>query len=385
MDKLTHLGQLSLEDFFRDYWQKKPCLLKNALPDWQPLLTPDELAGLAMEDAVESRLVFEQLDGKPWQLKAGPFSEQDFNQLPAQGWTLLVQAVDHWLPGATALLDRFRFIPNWRLDDLMVSFAPDGGSVGPHFDHYDVFLIQGYGNRHWKIGQHCDEQSAKVADTPLNILQAFEESAAYDLQPGDILYLPPGLAHWGIARGESMTYSVGFRAPAHGEILDDFAAEVCAGLSQNQRLVDNQVAAARQSGLITDDTLQALQNIIHQHLDAPEALAQWFGKFMTEQKYDVDGTLKSVEPDPDTLAEAQACLAEYQGPLFQAPDARFAWRGDNLFVNGQQFRVQAELAAAIADYRAIENWQAWRDDPVLARLLALQWLWLEDPRLDEDE
>jgi 50S ribosomal protein L16 3-hydroxylase len=159
------LGELSVAEFLRDYWQKKPLLIRNAWPDFQPLLTADELAGLSLEEEIESRIVMEHGKEGPWEILKGPFNDDVFADLPETHWTLLVQAVDHWIPEAADLMEHFRFLPRWRIDDLMISFAVDGGSVGPHYDQYDVFLLQAEGQREWRIGQMCSEQS-DILDGP---------------------------------------------------------------------------------------------------------------------------------------------------------------------------------------------------------------------------
>lgn len=381
--KLSHLGNLNLETFFAEYWQKKPVLIKRALPDWQSPLSPDELAGLALETDVESRLVFEQLQGKPWQLKHGPFSEQDFQQLPENGWTLLVQAVDHWVPEVTALLDQFRFIPNWRLDDIMVSYAPDGASVGPHFDQYDVFLIQGAGRRRWQLGNHCDQNTARLDDTPLNILADFKAIDSYELEPGDMLYVPPGIAHWGVAMGESMTYSVGFRAPSTRDMLDDYVAEICTHLDEDQRYTDTG-SPSKHAGLIDPETIARVQQLMTDAFQQPAAIGRWFGQYMTARKYALDQDPSTREPSDEELEEAALVLTT--GPaLYQAPDSRFAYIAGTLFVNGEQFPCNVALASALCDQREITHWSDHVTDDqehlLLARLVALEWLWTEDPRV----
>ncbi|MBB3168300.1 cupin domain-containing protein [Simiduia aestuariiviva] len=388
MNPLTHLGDVALNAFFKEYWQKKPVVLRGVFPDWENPIGPDELAGLAMEEEVESRIVLEQDQGKPWQLRAGPFTEDDFNQLPPSGWSLLVQAVDHWVPEATALLDKFRFIPNWRIDDLMVSYAPEGASVGPHFDYYDVFLVQGFGRRRWQLGQKCDENSERVEQSPLNILKQFDTREEFVLEPGDVLYVPPQFAHWGIAEGECMTYSVGFRAPAHTEILDDYVAEICSELPAQLRYVDQNSASGTTPGHIDDHVITTLQAIIKSHVDQPEKLIRWFGKYMTEPKYLPDQGAPEV-PDEEALSQAAADLQEHEGPLFQAPDARFAYRGNVLFANGVAYDCDSAVAQMIANQRSIHGWQALVTQrgvaALISQLVALDLLWFEDPVESDSE
>lgn len=215
---LELLGGITPEVFLKEYWHKKPLLIRGAIPEFEGLLSPNELAGLACEESVQSRLV-SFAEGQ-WHCEQGPFPEKRFSKLPKQDWTLLVQSVNHHMQEATNLLQQFDFIPHARLDDLMVSYAPDGGGVGPHFDSYDVFLLQGLGQRLWRVSEQTD--LSLVEDAPLRILKNFETKQEWILSAGDMLYLPPHLAHWGIAVGECMTYSIGFRAPSAEELAGEF-------------------------------------------------------------------------------------------------------------------------------------------------------------------
>lgn len=217
LEKIS-LGGLTPRVFLRDYWQKQPLLVRNAFPGFSGLLSKDELIALACHEDAQSRLVA-QRNGK-WHLKHGPLSESDFIRLPKKQWTLLVQEVNHFLPSARNLLAKFRFIPHARLDDLMVSYAPKGGGIGPHFDSYDVFLLQGMGSRRWQISAQQDD--AFIADAPLRILKNFQVEQEWVLEAGDMLYLPPKYAHNGIAEDDCMTYSIGFRAPSHEELVMQF-------------------------------------------------------------------------------------------------------------------------------------------------------------------
>ncbi|MFP6681657.1 MAG: cupin domain-containing protein, partial [Gammaproteobacteria bacterium] len=214
------------DDFYSVYWQRKPIVIRAAIANFVSPLSPDELAGLACMDGVESRIVAEKGCATPWEVRHGPFEEKIFATLPETHWSLLVQAVDHWDDDVAALRRLFPTIPNWRIDDVMVSYAADGGSVGPHFDHYDVFLLQGQGQRRWLLGGPVRPDSKLEGSMELQLLRDFEVEKELVLQPGDALYIPPGYAHWGIADGECLTYSIGFRAPSNSEIVDGFAAEM---------------------------------------------------------------------------------------------------------------------------------------------------------------
>ena len=215
---MISLGGITPKDFLRDYWQKRPLLVRNALPGFSGLLTRDELMKLACHEDAQSRLVI-QRNGK-WHLKHGPLSSSDLAKLPKKQWTLLVQDMNHFLPSARDLLSKFCFIPHARLDDLMVSYAPNGGGIGPHFDSYDVFLLQGMGSRRWQISAQQDDRF--IADAPLRILRNFQPEQEWVLAAGDMLYLPPKYAHNGIAEDDCMTYSIGFRAPSHYELMTQF-------------------------------------------------------------------------------------------------------------------------------------------------------------------
>lgn len=215
---MISLGGITPKDFLRDYWQQRPLLVRNALPGFSGLLTRDQLAELACHEDAQSRLVI-QRNGK-WHLKHGPLSSNNLAKLPKKQWTLLVQDVNHFLSSARDLLSKFRFIPHARLDDLMVSYAPKGGGIGPHFDSYDVFLLQGMGSRRWQISAQQDDRF--IADAPLRILRNFQPEQEWVLEAGDMLYLPPKYAHNGIAEDDCMTYSIGFRAPSHNELMTQF-------------------------------------------------------------------------------------------------------------------------------------------------------------------
>lgn len=279
------LGGLKAEEFFNDYWQQQPLVIRNALSNL-PDLSADELAGLALEAEVESRLIIEHPATAKWELFHGPLTVQQLQTVPPSHWTLLVQAVDHWEPAVHALLDHFNFLPRWRLDDIMVSFAADQGGVGPHYDNYDVFLLQTVGRRRWRIGQHCDDSTELVTDAPLRLLKDFEQHVEYLLEPGDMLYLPPRIAHWGIAEGDCMTYSIGFRAPTAIELLDDLATELLADPDlKTIPFTDPALDTRSANGAIEPAYIDAVKNMLIAQLSDDTLLANWFARFMTARKY----------------------------------------------------------------------------------------------------
>ena len=275
------LGDLTADQFLAEYWQKKPLLIRNAIPNFEPPIDGDDLAGLSLEAEVESRLVI----GDDWALEHGPFEESRFASLPEQNWSLLVQGVDLWVPEVAGLLSSFDFLPSWRVDDIMVSYAEDGGNVGPHFDYYDVFLIQGEGQRHWQIGQLCSEADLHTDSTALKILKNLKVSNEWTLNPGDMLYLPPKIAHHGVAIGQCTTFSVGFRAPAATEMLDDLATELLSRDITPNHLQDPPLNAAMANEPISGAYIQQVKELLQQTLDDEQMLGEWFAQFMTEPKY----------------------------------------------------------------------------------------------------
>lgn len=270
--------------FLRNHWQKRPLLIRDPWPSWTNPLDPDDLAGLACEEGVESRLITR--DPGTWSVEHGPFPEARFAQTGDRPWTLLVQAVDHLVPEVAALLDSFRFIPNWRLDDIMVSYATDGGGVGPHFDQYDVFLVQGLGRRRWRIGGRCDAGTPLLPHDDLRLLAAFEPSDEWLLEPGDILYLPPGLAHDGVAVGDDcMTYSVGLRAPSRAELIGHWAEQLVASLPDSDRYADPDLGAQPNPGEIVPAAIARLHAMVTAQMLDRDAFARWFAAHATAPKY----------------------------------------------------------------------------------------------------
>ncbi|WP_438951952.1 cupin domain-containing protein [Porticoccus sp.] len=278
------LGTLSAEEFLAKYWQKKPLLIRNAFRDFKSPLTADELAGLSLEEEVESRIVFEAGESGPWEVQHGPFDEEIFALLPESCWSLLVQGVDLWVPEVKALLTHFNFLPRWRIDDVMVSYAPVGGSVGPHFDYYDVFLLQGQGQRRWQIGSLCDQQSPLLPETQLRILQAFDVKEEWILNPGDMLYLPPGISHWGVAENDCLTYSIGFRSPTLTDMLDDLTTELMAqGNSSYYR--DPPLTPSMATEAIDPAFITQVQVMLKGLAEDKALLSDWFARYMTAPKY----------------------------------------------------------------------------------------------------
>ena len=331
--------------FLRDYWQKRPLLIRNPWTQWRNPLAPDELAGLACEPFIESRLVSERAGQRT--LEHGPLPEDRFATLGANPWTLLVQSVDHHVADVAALLDPFRFIPNWRVDDVMVSYAVNGGGVGPHFDHYDVFLIQGLGQRRWRIGGRCDEQTPLEPHDDLRLLAEFSPSEEWVLSPGDMLYVPPGIAHDGVAVGDDcMTYSIGFRAPSRADLIADWSEDLLDRLEEDDRYTDPALRMQDNPGEITADALDRLQAMMAQALLDKPGFANWFGRFNTSPKpSDIDW-----KPEQPVDAAMVRRLVTEHGTLLRNPASRFAFiEGDadmvTLFVDGESIVCAGDSAS----------------------------------------
>ena len=387
--------------FLRDYWQKRPLLIRNAFPGFVPPLMPDDLAGLACEELALSRIVLQE-PSKPsgsalargraergtrnpatrvhtakapgpgfhgddpsrhthanqqnWTLRTGPFAESDFAALPESHWTLLVQDVDKWDADVAALLDRFDFLPSWRIDDVMASYATDGGGVGAHLDQYDVFLLQGLGRRHWSISIDPRASHDFRDDTELKLLKRFEPTHAWVLDAGDMLYLPPGVPHDGVGVGECMTFSIGMRAPSSSELLIEFAEQIAAALPESQRYADPDLRAAAEPGEIDAAALKRARNALGACVQAMDeaTFADFFGRFITSWR-----SAQVVAPPKRTLS-AQALDAKLETRTFlRNPWSRLAWRRMSrdavLYVSGEQYSCPIAWARALGRARCLSG------------------------------
>ncbi|WHP06315.1 cupin domain-containing protein [Acinetobacter corruptisaponis] len=282
---LTVLGGITAEQFLTEYWQKKPLLVRNAMPEIVGLIEPDDVKELALEEHVSARLI-RQKNKNPneWHVKSSPLSKSDFQKLPNL-WTLLVQAIDHYSFDISELWKKFPFIPQWRRDDIMVSYAPKGGSVGKHFDFYDVFLVQGHGHRRWQLGQMCDESTEFVADQPLKLLPEMDVHFDEVLAPGDLLYVPPGLSHYGVAEDECLTFSFGFRMPNLAEMMDRISDQFAENTLLKNPLLDIPRQHTTPIGEINETEFAYLKSQLLDYLhQAPEFDAAIMA-YMSEVKY----------------------------------------------------------------------------------------------------
>jgi 50S ribosomal protein L16 3-hydroxylase len=334
-------GDISVEEFLRDYWQKKPLLIRQALPGFQSPITQDELAGLACETDA-SRIVIEKGGKCPWEVRHGAFDDDSFADLPETHWTLLVNDTDQHLPELKAVMEPFRFIPDWRVDDLMISFAVEGGSVGPHMDNYDVFLIQAQGQRRWQITTQPAAPDNFLPDLELRIMREFQPEQEWVVNPGDMLYLPPNVPHYGVALNECMTYSVGFRAPLQSDMLEKLVDDLLEEPRLQQRFRDEGRSLQEHPGELTEADMDRLIDFV---LDAlpqdTHALQKWLGKYLSEPKADAEA------PEPSDISKAELAKLIIRKKTFEkTPNIRFLYflSGSDIyfFTNGLQHILPIE-------------------------------------------
>lgn len=301
-EPLAVLGGITAEQFLAEYWQKKPLLVRNGLPEIVGLLEPQDVQELALEEHASARLI-RQKDKNPneWHVKSSPLTKGDFQKLPKL-WSILVQAVDHYSFDLSELWKKFPFIPQWRRDDIMVSYAPKGGSVGKHFDFYDVFLVQGHGHRRWQLGQMCDANTAFVPNQPLKLLPEIDVQFDEILAPGDLLYVPPGMAHYGVAEDDCLTFSFGFRMPNVAGMMERISDQFSANTLLQNPVVDIARKQMSQIGEINASELSHLKDLVLAQLQDSAALDAAIMSYMSEPKYP-DNIPEADEIEADDLKE----------------------------------------------------------------------------------
>jgi 50S ribosomal protein L16 3-hydroxylase len=341
------LGGLTASTFLHRHWQKIPLLVHGAVPGFGGLLGFDDMVELASRDDCESRLVWRI--GNRWKVLHGPFDRKVISRLPERNWTLLVQGVDHFLPEARQLLSRFNFIPYSRLDDLMVSYAPPGGGVGPHFDSYDVFLLQGPGQRRWQISRQKD--LALVVDSPLKILRRFTSQAECLLDPGDMLYLPPDVAHEGVAIGHSYTYSIGFRAPSHRELMSQFLVFLEERLTASGRYCDPDLKLQVHPAKLDAAMIAKVERTLGQIRWDRRDIVDFLGGYLTEPKAHVQ-----FSPQRSPLSPPAFSRAASRRGVELAPASQMLYSGNMLFINGETLKIGGAAAwslRSLADLRRL--------------------------------
>ncbi len=346
---------MSSAHFLRDYWQKRPLLIRHAFPDFEPPLQPNDLAGLACEPAVLARLIVHDEKRDRWHVNPGPLSEEDFAKTPKDHWTLLVQDVDKWDADVAALLEHFRFLPSWRVDDIMISYAEEGGGVGAHVDQYDVFLLQGIGQRHWAISTDPTAPKEFRHDVELKQLAHFESTNEWLLDPGDMLYLPPGVPHDGVAfGGPCMTLSIGMRAPSQAELTGDLADHIAERLPEELRYADPDLTPAKAIGEIDRAAIERLKAALPFAAALDDAmLRDWFGRFITRYR---NAQVPAALDKPMSEAAFDKQLDNLP-TLLRHPWSRMAWTraksGCTLFVSGHAYPATLALAQQLCEQREI--------------------------------
>ena len=347
------LGGLSAAAFLERYWQREPLLIRQAFPGFVPELDADDIAGLACEPLAEARLVSGTFPRHDWRLRYGPFRERDLSGLPERDWTLLVQDVEKHCPPMRALLDRFDFLPRWRIDDLMVSVAAPGGSVGPHVDQYDVFLLQAQGRRRWQIATTFDP--ALRAGVELNVLESFEAEREWVLEPGDMLYLPPGVAHHGVALDAGMTWSIGMRAPSAADLLQAWGEWLAENRAEGARYRDPPLTPADGGAELSPPAIEGFAALGFASLRDADEFTAFLGHFLSRYRL-------AHEPAPPDEAIDEAALARELASgatLRQNPWTRMLWiRIDSqaaVFAAGNRYACSLESAAILCDPRRLAS------------------------------
>lgn len=370
---LDVLGGITAELFLSEYWQKKPLLVRNALPELINILEPDDVKELALDETVTARLIKQKdKDQNQWTVKSSPLIKGDFQKLPKL-WTLLVQAIDHYSFDMSEMWKKFPFIPQWRRDDIMVSYAPKGGSVGKHFDFYDVFLVQGYGHRRWQLGQMCNTETEFVAGQPLKLLPEMDVHFDEVLAPGDLLYVPPGLSHYGVAEDECLTFSFGFRMPNIADMVDQTSNRLADTAELNNPLVDITRQKVAQVGEINAEELAYLKAQVLERLQNSDDIDRAIMALMSEPKY-LDSVPEADEIAVDDLREVidqgyQLMIEPASRLLYtQQADSLAFWGNGELFSISDEFTTQLK---AIADGQAIAFDSSFKSTDILEDVVHL--------------
>ena len=370
---LDVLGGITAEQFLSEYWQKKPLLVRNALPEITDLLEPNDVMELALDENITARLIKQKdKDSNQWTVKTSPLIKGDFQKMPKL-WTLLVQAVDHYSFDLAEMWKKFPFIPQWRRDDIMVSYAPKGGSVGKHFDFYDVFLVQGYGHRRWQLGQMCDADTEFVAGQPLKLLAELDVCFDEVLAPGDLLYIPPGLAHYGVAEDDCLTYSLGFRMPNTAEMVERISDKFSSNSAFRNPLLDIARTHLTQVGEITADELSYLKAELLARLNDSTLLDDAIMSLMAESKYPEN------IPDADEIGTGDLEAVLDQGyALMLEPASRLLYTEQEnalmFWANGEAICVSqafTPLLKSIADGQLVALNAALKNEEILTDIAQL--------------
>ncbi len=378
------LGGMPVDTFLQDYWQKQPCLIKQAFPGFEPLLDENDIAGLACEELAEARLVMGNMELANWTVEHGPFDEQRLADLAENDWCLLVQDVEKHYTPLQPLLARFDFLPNWRLDDLMVSVSAPGGSVGAHVDQYDVFLLQASGQRRWQISRQFKPDL--LAGSDLRVLQEFTPEQEWLLQPGDMLYLPPGVAHYGLALDLGMTWSIGLRAPSQADLFQALGDWLAENHTEGQRYSDSRLMASNRAGEISSTALQQLTSLFAVSTPSAAAFQPDLNEFLAGfiSRYRLAHQVAEPELQLDSTELEQALSSGSR--LQRNPWTRLNWiqQGEqaHLFAAGESMTCSQALAATLCSSKLSElHWPDFSapEQNCILELLNLGHLYLQHP------
>ena len=348
------LGKLSQAQFLKRYWQKRPLLMKGALRPFPDVISPEEVGGMSCDERVESRLILEKGGKRPWELRRGPFNPAMFKKLPKTHWTVLVNGVDRFIPRVNAFMDHFSFVPFWRMDDIMVSYADDKGNVGAHIDNFDVFLVQAAGKREWMIEDRPVLADDFVPDLPVRLLKKFKPTHRWVLEPGDVLYLPPRFPHHGVARGKGcMTISVGFRAPKTSEVLNSVVTAALSHIDEAARYSDPDLKP-QAPGEISKAAIKKISTMIQESISSEKFVTEWLGRFATEPYGDVQLESNAHPVSPGKVGKEVASASF----IVRAEGSRLAYvrsgkSGILFFANGERFELTgkgARCAELLADH-----------------------------------
>ncbi len=348
----THLGDLSVDQFMTGYWHKKPCLFRQAIAGFEPLCDLETIEEMASDEDIESRLIQQQ--GQNWLLEKGPFEQ--LPSLDQKHWTVLIQGIDHHLPEAYDLLQRFRFLPDARLDDVMLSLASDQGGVGPHFDSYDVFLLQMHGTRKWRIGPLIDPSLQE--GMPLKILKNFQATEEFLLEPGDMLYLPPNYGHDGTAQGICSTLSIGFRAPTKAEVLSGVLRDLADQVDKDPALCNSLFADPDQSPTsmpaeIPQGMLEFGHLLMQQFSPQSDAIARSMGLLLSEPKPHVYFVNNTEDLEPDEIVQVFI-----ERGVALSMKTKMLYRDCDIFINGEVVNPKEDLTVKqlqmLANMRELE-------------------------------
>ena len=364
--------EFTQEEFLRDYWQKKPVLIKQGFLHFEDPISADELAGIACEEQVQSRLI--QKKGGKWNAEFGPF--ESYDHLGEEDWSLVIQALDNWSEDAAKLIEPFRFIPHWRLDDLMASFATPNGSVGPHIDLYDTFICQGSGNRRWKVGNKGDHKQF-AAHTALLHVESFEPIINEELKAGDILYIPPGYPHEGNSLNNSMSFSIGFRTNSSVSLLSAFADHLIDSEQGNALIEDPERKTTQNSGAINNEDYLLIKNQVLSLIENDQMFRDFTGSYLTQAKHDMD-----LVPNEEPFLDEDITDILSQTDLMRLGGLRAFYFTETInsgicYINGEKTKFDSELVEVVklmCDNVCIEPAQLkdWRNNLVFINFIKQQ-------------